>query len=248
MKGERMLYHKGPILIITVNVKKLCLHQWTHFQKKKRLLCICWRLIISIPSFLKMPWKFISCLVCIAISSSPRLNCAKHQSHVIIPGPNLFQNIRRKIYLHLQKSLKGKLLRSIAHVCTEEEMATAVLGRCVLGQLNRLRTYRNIAKVTSAQSRNISFSQRLLGGRCHVMFKALSVKHWDIAFHRLLNSLTSWFGIYLCDWTRIWKFWCAPQVQHIYLSYVLLLTFLKSVWNNDSNKQNKKSTPQKNLK
>ncbi|XP_048755750.1 glycine cleavage system H protein-like [Ostrea edulis] len=42
-------------------------------------------------------------------------------------------------------------------------MATAVLGRCVLGQLNRLRTYRNIAKVTSAQSRNISFSQRLLG-------------------------------------------------------------------------------------
>jgi hypothetical protein len=54
-----------------------------------------------------------------------------------------------------------------------EEMATAVLRRCVLGQLNRLRTNRNIAKLTSVQSRNISFSQRLLGGMCHVVFKAL---------------------------------------------------------------------------
>ncbi|XP_061163392.1 glycine cleavage system H protein-like [Saccostrea echinata] len=41
-------------------------------------------------------------------------------------------------------------------------MATAV-GRCVLGQLNKLRTYRCVANVTSVQCRNISFSQRLLG-------------------------------------------------------------------------------------
>nr|XP_022341561.1 uncharacterized protein LOC111135623 [Crassostrea virginica] len=42
-------------------------------------------------------------------------------------------------------------------------MATAVIGRCLLGQLNRLQKYRSIAKASSVRCRNIHVSQRLLG-------------------------------------------------------------------------------------
>nr|XP_011442117.1 glycine cleavage system H protein [Crassostrea gigas] len=42
-------------------------------------------------------------------------------------------------------------------------MATAVIGRCIFGQLNKLQKCKTIAKVTNIQCRNISISQRLLG-------------------------------------------------------------------------------------
>lgn len=49
---------------------------------------------LSAPNFLKIPWKFMSCLVCKAIFvfavACKTLIFSHHP-----PGPNLFQNIRR---------------------------------------------------------------------------------------------------------------------------------------------------------
>lgn len=79
-----------------------------------------------------------------------------------------------------------------SRMCFIFRMATAVIGRCIFGQLNKLQKCKTIAKVTSIQCRNISISQRLLGGRCHFNCPVENEQWtWRIIIHYNTVRMTS---------------------------------------------------------
>lgn len=168
----------------------------------------------------------MSCLVCKAIFvlavACKALNFSHHP-----PGPNLFQNIRRIFNLQWQKSSTTEHNSDrIAHVCFIFRMATAVIGRCIFGQLNKLQKCNTIAKVTNIQCRNISISQRLLGGRCHFIC-AVENEQWTwriiIHYNNSVNDLRFKYSNCECMW---WYSWPIYHIAEVDANFSRILIYL----------------------
>lgn len=164
-----------------INIKNL--HAWIFADVAHKQL--------SAPNFLKIPWKFMSCLVCKAIFLSDvtckTLNISHH------PRSKLVSKHPPNFYLQWQKSSQRDITLWLNRACVLFfRMATAVIGRCIFGQLNKLQKCKTIAKVTSIQCRNISISQRLLGGRCHFNCPVENEQWtWRIIIHYNTVRMTS---------------------------------------------------------
>lgn len=179
---------------------------------------------LSAPNFLKIPWKFMSCLVCKAIFvfavACKTLIFSHHP-----PGPNLFQNIRRIFISSGRRVQQRNITLNESRMCIFR-MATAVIGRCVFGQLNKLQKCKTIAKVTNIQCRNISISQRLLGGRCHFIC-AVEIEQWTwriiIHYNNSVNDLR--FKYSNCEY-MCWYLWPIYHIAEVDANFSRILIYL----------------------
>lgn len=143
------------------------------------------------------------------------------------PRSKLVSKHPPNFYLQWQKSSTTEHNSDrIAHVCFIFRMATAVIGRCIFGQLNKLQKCKTIAKVTNIQCRNISISQRLLGGRCHFIC-AVENEQWTwriiIHYNNSVNDLR--FKYSNCEYMW-WYLWPIYHIAEVNANFSRILIYL----------------------
>lgn len=143
------------------------------------------------------------------------------------PRSKLVSKHPPNFYLQWQKSSTTEHNSDrIAHVYFIFRMATAVIGRCIFGRLNKLQKCKTIAKVTNIQCRNISISQRLLGGRCHFIC-AVENEQWTwriiIHYNNSVNDLR--FKYSNCEY-MCWYLWAIYHIAEVDANFSRILIYL----------------------